>query len=162
MGVDSAVDIAAVVEDHPAQILHDPHGEADFGIKNEQLASADRHGDIHASCLAFENVAKGNDALWTGLVDRESSQRSAAARKEQLAGGHETAGKRSSEPQANAVGKNQRANRPIIGVLGKQLGEVRARSESRGSDSEIDGCEVAMMRIERLVTCIANERTRKC
>lgn len=48
---DSAIDIAAIVEQDSAKRFHDPQRKTNFGVKNEKLSPTHRHGDFNAPCL---------------------------------------------------------------------------------------------------------------
>jgi hypothetical protein len=79
--IDGAVNIAAVVKNNSSQMFADVERKrkANLGIQDEQLRSAHRHRDVHASRLILQHVAKRYDALRSGFIDRKSSQRGATA-----------------------------------------------------------------------------------
>src|SRR5229473_1631311 len=71
--VDRAIDIAAVIEDHTAEGLHDAKGEPRLRVQDEELASTHRDSNVGASGLPCKDIAERNNPLRTRFVDGETA-----------------------------------------------------------------------------------------
>src|SRR4029077_13080990 len=159
--VDCAIDVATIVEHYAAERFYYAQGKACLRVQNDKLLAANRYRNVDTSRLTFQDITKWHQTLGTSLINRKAAQGRAAARKEQLAGRDKASGEWSRQPQTDAVRKHQGMDRLVVCVLGKELGEVRARTECGRSDPKVDGGIGSSMCVERLVAGIVNQRCRE-
>src|SRR5229473_3293670 len=76
---DSAINVAAIIEQDPAEGFHDAKGETNLGVQNEELSPTHGYGDVNASGLILQAGTERHYALWSGFINRKTTQRGSTA-----------------------------------------------------------------------------------
>src|SRR5439155_11439396 len=128
-------------------------------IQNEQLSSADWHANQVTSTLVSRVAAHWHRALRSGAVDWKSTERGSAPREEALAGRNVAIPIRFCEPQTDTIRPHEGMHRFVVGVLPQHARKTGARTKKARRDSQVQGFVAALVRVQRLVTGVVDQRS---
>ena len=131
-------------------------GKAKLRVEENELIAAGRYSN-QCACRGVRWIAAGSDdRLWTGSIQRESTQRAAAAGEEFLADRHLAAKEGLQEAQPQTVRPDGILHLPVDRALSEQPSELEIRSEDGRIHADFDALVAAGFGIDRIVASIAD------